>query len=401
MGLRVYGAGVIRTALAVAVAVALAACGDADDAAREPPPKETEQATTTAPADAATTTTAAAEQVRLDLERVVDGLESPVHVAFAPGQAEQAYVVEQEGRIRVVESGRVRREPFLDVTGDVSCCGEQGLLSVAFHPEYATNARFYVNFTNREGDTRVVEYRARGGRAPNPASARELLAVDQPYANHNGGQLAFGPDGLLYVGMGDGGSGGDPENRAQDLSERLGKLLRFDVDDPAAEWEIFAYGLRNPWRFSFDRETGDLLLGDVGQGSWEEVDRLAAARSGGPFNFGWDVFEGRSRYENKKPNAAGTLVHPVHVYPLDGANCSVVGGFVYRGDAAPPLEGRYVFGDYCAGTVWTLAIRGGKATGVRREPIRIEGLTSFGEDERGELYAVTHGGELLRLTGVS
>ncbi|MBW3593665.1 MAG: PQQ-dependent sugar dehydrogenase, partial [Actinobacteria bacterium] len=303
---------------------------------------------------------------------------------------------------RVVEGGNVRDEPFLDITEQVSCCGEQGLLSLAFHPEYATNRRFYVDFTNSEGDTRVVEYRAEDdGASADPGSARELLAVDHPYSNHNGGQLAFGPDGLLYVGMGDGGSGGDPENRAQDLEQRLGKLLRLDVDDDGADWEIFGYGLRNPWRFSFDRETGDLVLGDVGQGSWEEVDHVAAGRSGEPFNFGWDVFEGRSRYEDKEPNDAGTLVDPIHVYPLDGDNCSVVGGFVYRGAAVPSLGGRYVFGDYCAGTIWTLAIRDGEAADVRRAPIRIEGLTSFGEDERGELYAVAHGGELLRLTGVS
>ena len=380
-----------RALAAVTVALALGACGEADDGAREPPPTETERATTTAPA----------RQARLELTRLVDGLDAPVHVAAAPGDAGRLYVVEQEGRIRVVERGRVRDEPFLDVADEVSCCGERGLLSIAFHPEYAANGRFYVNFTNRGGDTRVVEYRAVDGSRAERSSARELLAVDQPYANHNGGQLAFGPDGLLYVGMGDGGSGGDPQNRAQDLAERLGKLLRLDVDDRAGEWEVFGYGLRNPWRFSFDRETGDLVLGDVGQGSWEEVDHLAASRSGRPFNFGWDVFEGRSRYEDKEPNAAGTLVEPIHVYPLDGANCSVVGGFVYRGEAAPKLEGRYVFGDYCAGTVWTLAIGDGRAADLRREPIRIEGLTSFGEDERGELFAVTHGGELLRLTGGS
>lgn len=381
-----------RAVVAVAVAGGLAACGEIEDAVREPPPTETERATTTAPA----------RQARLQLERVVDGLDAPVHVAVAPGEPDRLYVVEQEGRIRVVESGRVRGEPFLDIADEVSCCGERGLLSVAFHPEYATNGRFYVNFTNRDGDTRVVEYRTPGDAvAAGPEDARELLAVDQPYANHNGGQAAFGPDGLLYVGMGDGGSGGDPENRAQDLGDRLGKLLRLDVDDRAAGWEIFGYGLRNPWRFSFDRETGDLVLGDVGQGSWEEIDHLPAGRDGAPFNFGWDVFEGRSRYEDKEPDDAGTLVAPIHVYPLEGANCSVVGGFVYRGEAAPALQGRYVFGDYCAGTVWTLAIRRSKAADVRRERIRIEGLTSFGEDERGELYAVTHGGELLRLTGGS
>ena len=379
--------------LAAGLAVlALSACaGGGDEDTREAPPTET----------SAATTTGSAEEEGLRVVRIADRLEAPVHVAAAPGEPGRLYVVEQEGRVRVVEGGSVRREPFLDISSEVSCCGEQGLLSVAFHPGYEENRRLYVNYTNVDGDTRVVEYRASAsGAAADPASARELVAVDQPYVNHNGGQLAFGPDGLLYVGMGDGGSGGDPENRAQDLGDRLGKLLRLDVD-AGGEPEIFAYGLRNPWRFSFDRETGDLVLGDVGQGSWEEVDHLRAGRAGGPFNFGWDVFEGRARHEDKEPNGAGALVDPIHVYPLEDGNCSVVGGFVYRGESVPALDGRYVFGDYCAGTVWTLAIRGGRAVDVRREPVRIEGLTSFGEDESGELYAVSHAGELLRLTGAS
>jgi glucose/arabinose dehydrogenase len=298
----------------------------------------------------------------------------------------------------VVEDGRVGGAPFLDVSDRITAGGEQGLLSIAFHPGYEENGRFYVNYTNREGDTRVVEYRVQGGRTRVDAgSGSEILAVDQPYSNHNGGQLMFGPDGLLYVGMGDGGSGGDPENRAQDLQDRLGKLLRLDVDDPDAEWEIVAYGLRNPWRFSFDRETGDLYLGDVGQGDWEEVDYVPRSVRG-LVNFGWDVFEGRARYEDKDPNPEGRLVAPVAVYPLrEGGNCSVVGGFVYRGEAIPSIRGRYFYGDYCAGWVESFRIRGGKAAEQRRERFSVEGLTSFGEDEAGELYLVSHTGTVSRL----
>ena len=386
----IYRWNVRRSAAAALAVLALAGCGEGESSGREAPRTETDAATTTAPEGPRS----------LRLQRIARDLKAPVHVMAAPGEPERLYVVEQEGRIRVVEAGRVRGEPFLDIADQVSCCGEQGLLSVAFHPDYAANRLFYVNYTNREGDTRVVEHRAADdGSAVAGGSARELLEVDQPYPNHNGGQLAFGPDGLLYVGMGDGGSGGDPENRAQDLGERLGKLLRLDVDAPQSDPEVFGYGVRNPWRFSFDRETGDLWLGDVGQGSWEEVDQVRADLAGRPFNFGWDVFEGRARYEDKEPNATGRLVEPVHVYPLEGGNCSVVGGFVYRGEAAPALQGRYFFGDYCAGTIWSLAIRGGRAAGLRREPLTIEGLTSFGEDGQGELYAVSHSGELLQLTG--
>jgi glucose/arabinose dehydrogenase len=322
---------------------------------------------------------------------VVRGLAAPVQVAAPAGEPGRLYVVEQAGVIRVVVSGRLRAAPFLDIRSLVRSGGEQGLLSVAFHPEYARTRRFYVNYTDLRGDTRVVEYRSDGVRAL-PATRREILRVAQPYTNHNGGQLVFGPDGKLYVGMGDGGSGGDPEGRAQNMLSLLGKLLRLDVGGPA-HVRIAALGLRNPWRFSFDRATGDLWIGDVGQGDWEEIDVLRAGWSGVP-NFGWDVWEGRARFEDK-PLSPGKLVRPVAVYS-HGAGCSVTGGFVYRGRTVPALAGRYVYGDYCSGTIWSLAAKQGKAV-PRRERISVANLVSFGEDAAGELYAVSHGGTVYRV----
>ena len=212
-------------------------------------------------------------------KEVADGLDSPLGIASTPSEPDRLYIVEQPGLVRVLEDGKLLSEPFLDVQDQVVSGGEQGLLSLAFDPEYESTGLFYVDYTDTNGDTRVVEYHA-GGSAP--VRRRELLFVDQPYANHNGGQLAFGPDGRLYVGMGDGGSGGDPENRAQNLDEKLGKLLSLDADPDVREkdWTIEGYGLRNPWRFSFDRETGDLWIGDVGQGAWEEIDHTPSVEPG-------------------------------------------------------------------------------------------------------------------------
>jgi len=334
--------------------------------------------------------------LELRLVPIVSGLDAPVHASAPRSEPGRLYVTEQTGVIRIVEGGRLRATPFLDIRSLVQSGGEQGLLSVAFHPRYAENRRFFVNYTDVNGDTRVVEYRSKGARAV-PSSRRELLFVRQPYANHNGGQVAFGPDGYLYVGMGDGGSGGDPENRAQNLGSRLGKLLRLNVDRRGAKWQIAGFGLRNPWRFSFDRETGGLYIGDVGQGEWEEIDYVSRA-SPGLENYGWDVFEGRHRFEDKEPNPRGKLVEPVAEYD-HSEGCSVTGGFVYRGSDAPELRGRYFYGDYCSGTVWSLRLVDGQATDVRREPVEVGGLTSFGEDARGEIYLVGHGGTVYRLAG--
>jgi glucose/arabinose dehydrogenase len=383
----------------LALVLALGGCAGDDESAPTTtaarPPAETEPDATT---EETTTEEAPAEPTPgsgrgLRLVEVVSGLDAPTHVASAPGERDRLYVVEQPGRIRVLARGRVLAQPFLDIVSEVISGGEQGLLSVAFHPDYERNRRFYVNYTDLNGDTRVAEFRAREG--AQPMKVRELLFVEQPYVNHNGGQLAFGPDGLLYVGMGDGGSGGDPENRAQDLDARLGKLLRLDVDRRGAEWEIAAYGLRNPWRFSFDPETDGLYIADVGQGEWEEIDHLPA-RPRGLVNFGWDVFEGTHPFEDKEPTGAGRLVGPILEYD-HSFGCSVTGGHVYRGDDLSQAYGRYFYGDYCSGIVWSFVLEDGRVTSQRRHPFEVSELTSFGVDSRGGLLLVSLEGTIYRL----
>jgi glucose/arabinose dehydrogenase len=375
--------GMVRLAALLGVLLLVAACSSGERSGK---------AVTTSDSEPTPTTTVEQGPLRLKLTVVAKGLEAPVDVTSTPSEPDRLYLVEQSGRILVVENGKVSPQPFLDITNDVVSGGEQGLLSIAFHPDYADNHLFYADYTDLNGDTRVVEFRSGGGA---PERTRELLFVDQPYANHNGGQLAFGPDGRLYVGMGDGGSGGDPENRAQNLGERLGKLLSLDVDDPESDWRIDGYGLRNPWRFSFDRETGDLWIGDVGQGEWEEIDHTPR-ESPGLENYGWDVFEGRHRYEDKEPNPRGRPVLPVAEYSHDHG-CSVTGGFVYRGQRIPAAEGRYFYGDFCSGNVWSLAFANGRATDLTRHRLHVDALSSFGEDASGELYLVSLQGVLYRL----
>jgi glucose/arabinose dehydrogenase len=332
---------------------------------------------------------------KLSVVPVARGFEAPVHVSAPRTEPGRLYVVEQAGRIRIVENGQIRNTPFLDIRDRVQAGGEQGLLSVAFHPQYARNRRYYVQYTDRNGDQRVVEYRSNGLRT-SPATERRLVLFDDFASNHNGGQVAFGPDGKLYIGMGDGGGGGDPNNWAQNLGNLHGKLLTVNVNRPGAKPQISALGLRNPWRFSFDRATGDLYIGDVGQNRWEEIDYLPR-RSPGLENFGWDVYEGRARHESN-PLSRGRLIAPIAVYE-NGDNCSVTGGFVYRGTRVGAAKGRYFYGDYCTGNVWSLKVVRGKATSLRREPFRVRSLTSFGEDARGELYAVSHDGVVYRLSG--
>jgi glucose/arabinose dehydrogenase len=335
------------------------------------------------------------DRAQVSFRPYASGLSAITYIASNRAEPRRLYVVEQDGLIRYLVGGRVRGT-FLDLRSAVTSGGEQGLLSVAFHPNYARNHRFYVNYTDRNGDTRVVEFRSRNGRGIR-STARQLLFVDQPYANHNGGQLEFGPDGLLYVGMGDGGSAGDPGNRAQNLSQRLGKLLRANPLSSRPAWRVVGYGLRNPWRFSFDRN-GDLYMADVGQGDWEEIDYRPRAQLNALANYGWNIYEGRARYKSGTPNSAGELVFPVEVYNHDDGSCSVTGGYVYRGRAVAAARGRYFYGDYCSGNLWSLRIAGGRAADVRREPGRIGQLTTFGEDAAGELYAGTGDGRIYRLS---
>jgi glucose/arabinose dehydrogenase len=377
-----------RSIVVLSVVAASAGCGGDSQTARSDPVEPT-PVVTGAPAVQEAETGGA---LKLRLVRVASGLDQPVAIVSAPGEREKLFVVEQTGRIRVLQGGRVVSGAFLDISGLVSCCGEQGLLSVAFHPRYPQNRLFYVNYTNSAGDTVVAEYRSRSTGAP--ARVRQLLLVEQPYQNHNGGQLQFGPDGYLYTGMGDGGSGGDPENRAQNPSSRLGKLLRLNVGEQGGGWEIVGSGLRNPWRFSFDRRTGDLYIGDVGQGAWEEID-FTPRSSPGLENYGWDVWEGTHRFEDKEPSG-GELVFPIYEYSHD-EGCSVTGGYVYRGAAIPAARGRYFFGDYCSGSIWSLTVRDGKAAGVRKHRITVDNLTAFGESTTGELYLLSQGGTIYRL----
>jgi len=336
------------------------------------------------------------QQQHVSIQPYASGLGALTAIASTPAEPKRLYAVQQVGRVKYLIDGRVRGT-FLDIRDRITSGGEQGLLGLAFSPNYRSNHRFYVNYTDRQGNTRVVEFRSRNGRGIK-SSARQLLFVRQPYANHNGGELQFDRNGLLYVGMGDGGSAGDPGNRAQNPRQRLGKLLRVNPLRRGARWQMIALGLRNPWRFSFDRANGDLYIGDVGQGNWEEIDYRPAASTGTLANYGWRTFEGRARFSNTALGP-GQLVAPVFVYSHADNNCSVTGGYVYRGRAVTAAVGRYFFGDYCSGFVWSLRIENGQATDVRREPFRVGSLTSFGEDASGELYMATGEGRIYKLAG--
>ena len=343
-------------------------------------------------------------EVRVEL--VADGLPRGLLVTSPPEDMRRLFVVQQTGQIRIIENGGVAERPFLDLGGQVSDGVEQGLLGLAFHPDYARNGRFFVNYTDRAGDTQVAEYRVSADPAvADPASARPVLTIAQPSPIHNGGHLAFGPDRMLYIGSGDGGPGADPGNVGQRLDTLLGKILRIDVDrtDPGlgyaippdnpfralagARPEIWAYGLRNPWRFSFDRETGDLWIGDVGELFREEVD-LAPAGVGG-LNFGWNQYEGSIPFATPAGAYQPPYQFPITDYAHRG-RCSVTGGHVYRGTEIPGLRGRYVYGDWCSGEVWSIPAG---PVPARTMPVlgidqKLTALSSFGEDATGELYAV-------------
>jgi glucose/arabinose dehydrogenase len=345
------------------------------------------------------------------LELVADGFDQPVQVVDPGDGSGRLFVVEQPGRIRIVDDGQVVPEPFLDISDLVGCCGERGLLSVAFHPDYATTGDVFVDYTDRNGDTVVARYHV-STTDPNrldATSTESILTVDQPAANHNGGLLLFGPkDGDLYIGLGDGG-GGNGQN-GQDLSTLLGKILRIDVDGPAggplyavppdnpfvdrpgARPEIWALGVRNPWRFSFDRVTGDLWIGDVGSATYEEVNFQPATSAGGE-NYGWDAMEGTTC---RVAGGCDAFVPPVSGFDRD-EGCVVTGGYVYRGSAMPDLHGVYLFADYCSGRVWGL-IRDTSSAWRRLGPVETGlRISSFGEDATGELYVVDIEGAIYRL----
>ena len=356
---------------------------------------------------------APAPGVSLALEVVTGQLTFPVDLASPPGDG-RLFVAEKGGRIRIVRDGALLPQPFLDLSARVSTGGEQGLLGLAFDPEYAANGRFVVNYTDPAGDTRIAAFAVSADPdVADPGSERLVLGVDQPFANHNGGQLAFGPDGFLYIGLGDGGDRGDPMENAQTLTTLLGKLLRIDLDagvpygippdNPfaavaAARAEIWSYGLRNPWRFSFDRLTGDLYVGDVGQNELEEIDvSPASGGQGRGANYGWDIMEADTCFEPPSGCDPAGLVPPAVRYDhRDG--CSVTGGYVYRGSAIPALEGTYFYSDFCAGWVRSFRFANGAAAEQREWPALEAGnVTSFGQDDRGELYILTSGGSVYRI----
>ena len=355
----------------------------------------------------------------LTLTEVASGFTDPLLVTYAPGDTSRLFVVEQAGTIQVLVDGQAQAEPFLDVVENVQRMGnEQGLLGLAFHPDYEENGRFFVNYTARSGvngagngDTIVSEFSVSSD--PNQADAvseRVLLSVAQPYGNHNGGMLAFGPDGFLYIGLGDGGSGGDPQGNAQNTSTLLGSLLRIDVDGndageygipegnlPGGAPEIWDYGLRNPWRFSFDGCAGDLYIGDVGQDSWEEINVVPKGQ--GHNNFGWNVREGAHCYQANTCSFDG-MVEPVAEYGR-GVGVSVTGGFVYRGSLVPALRGTYFYADYDSGAFFSFRYSGGSITDERDLTEELGSgqgqITSFGQDAAGEIYVVRRFGSIQRI----
>ncbi len=353
----------------------------------------------------------AASWPELNFLPIIGGLEKPIHVTHANDGRGRLFIVEQPGRIRIFSNGLLQPAPFLDITDRVGCCGERGLLSVAFPPDFATKGYFYVNYTNAAGNTVVSRFFVTAsGDIADPVSENQILTVNQPFPNHNGGQIAFGPDGMLYIGMGDGGGGGDPLGSGQDPSSLLGKLLRIDVESGAQPYaippnnpfagistarpEIWASGLRNPWRFSFDRKNGDLYIADVGQNQYEEVN-VQAANSPGGANYGWNILEGTHCYEQSSCDSNG-LVLPVLEYNHASGDRSITGGHIYRGGNFPRLRDVYLFGDFSSG----------RMAGMRRSGSGFESallsnsgfaISSFGEDESGEVYVADINGTVYRI----
>ncbi|MBC7932721.1 MAG: PQQ-dependent sugar dehydrogenase [Rubrivivax sp.] len=343
----------------------------------------------------------------LGLANTIGGFTSPVGIAHAGDGTGRLFVVEQGGRIRIVKNGALLTTPFLDISTRISSGGERGLLGLAFPPDYATKGHFYVNYTNPAGDTVVARFLRSASNADtaDPASEQRVILIGQPFANHNGGQLNFSPrDGQLYVGMGDGGSGGDPGNRAQNPADLLGKILRLDVESgrpyaytvPASNPfvnrtgfrpEIWALGMRNPWRFTFDRLTADLFMADVGQGSFEEIDFQTGQSAGGE-NYGWRIMEGIHCF-NPNPCTQTGLTLPIHEYDHGAGDCSVTGGYVYRAQQFPRMQGLYLYGDFCSGRIWGLRFENNAWTNALLLDNSFQ-ISAFGEDEAGNVYVAAY-----------
>jgi len=351
--------------------------------------------------------------VDLRLEQVATGLSFPVFVTAAPGDTSRLFIVEKGGTVRILKDGALLPTPFIDLSARVTTGMEQGLLGMAFHPiDGRVVLSFTVSGTTGGGKSRIATFTT--GANPDqldPASEALVLEVDQPYSNHNGGDVAFGPDGYLYIGLGDGGAGGDPQGHGQRRDDLLGSLLRLDIDHglpytvPASNPfvgqagirpELWNWGMRNPWRFSFDRANGNLYIADVGQNAWEEVDVQPASSSGGE-NYGWNKLEGTHCYGGGGCSSTG-MVPPVIEYNHDDG-CSITGGYVYRGTAIPAIAGTYFYSDYCEGWVRSFVYQGGRATDPRSWPDLATGqqVTSFGQDARGELYIAVANGTIYRI----
>jgi glucose/arabinose dehydrogenase len=352
----------------------------------------------------------------LRLQTVTAVLSSPVFLTAPTGDVGRLFIVEQGGLIRILNSldGTPRATPFLDVAGLIVTGGEQGLLGMAFDPNYAGNGRFYIYYTNTAGDIVIARYGVSSNSDIANAGAQAILkTIAHPTnQNHNGGMLAFGPDGCLYAGIGDGGGRGDPNGNAQNTNSLLGKILRLDpetgsacgTDNPFANGtggapEVWSFGLRNPWRFSFDRSTGVLYIGDVGQDQREEVDAVVGPNAGQGVNFGWNIMEGFACFNPPSGCNSSGLTPPILDYSHDAGACSVTGGYVYRGTLNPAVNGSYFYADYCAGFVRSFQLQGGRPSSQNTWPLLSPGgqITSFGEDARGELYILTQTGGLSRI----
>lgn len=353
------------------------------------------------------------------LTEIANGFSRPIYLTSAGDGSNRLFVLEQAGQIKLIADGAVQNIPFLNLSSQVSqeilsSYSERGLLGLAFHPNYAENGQFFVHYNNPAGDTVIARYQVSpdNPNTADPTSGTIIFTHPQPYRNHNGGQIDFGPDGYLYIAMGDGGSAGDPQNNAQNPTSLLGKILRIDVDsdspyaipadnpaatvNPALAPEIWAWGLRNPYRFSFDRLTGDLYIADVGQSQWEEINFQPAGSPGGE-NYGWRLYEGNHRYSNEAD--PGGMVWPAAEYN-HSLGCSVTGGYVYRGEALPALQGVYLFGDWCSGRIWSTYADSQGAWQTREFKSTGMAISAFGEDDDGELYVLDYGGRILKLTGL-